>query len=121
MQTKGVGVQNRTGPEAGIQAGLPEDFIRHPVSDSREKILEEQERLERSPAPFLENLLQAAGGKIPGKKIRWQGRPPRGRLWGSVKANSSKKAGVLKNQGVAGGVEDKVIVLGGKMGSGLGG
>ena len=89
----------------------PKNFVRHPVSDSSEPILEQQNGLDRRPRVPIEERVQKLAIKLVGRDVG-SSRPPPGRLGPAVmKSHSSKKTRIAEDEGLLRLLQDEVIVF----------
>ena len=105
----------RTRAGAGIEACLPENFIRHPVADAGKKFLQQKQGLQGGVTTPAAHSRKAAEGEVPGQNPRGKGAPPRGRLRRAGEANPTEESRILKHQSSSAGVEDQVVVFPGRM------
>jgi len=109
------GPVDRTRAGAGIEACLPENFIRHPVADAGKKFLQQKQGLQGGVTTPAAHSRKAAEGEVPGQNPRGKGAPPRGRLRRAGEANPTEESRILKHQSSSAGVEDQVVVFPGRM------
>lgn len=99
---------------------MPEDFVCHPVADAGEELLHEEEGFEGGAGAPSTNFAEIGcgefGGVDGGRELGPPGRGPRG----EGKADAAKKPRIAKDEGVAGGAKNEMIVGARLMGRGGG-
>jgi hypothetical protein len=88
------------------ELGLPKNFVGHPVADAGEKLLHEEEGFERGPGAAGADRLKFLLTEFRRVERRGEVGPPRGGLRGEGEADPAEKAGILKNERVAGGAQN---------------
>ena len=85
---------------------MPKNFVGHPIADAGEKLLHEEEGFERCPSAAGADLLEFLLAEFGRVERRGEVGPPRGGLRGEGEADPAEKAGILKNERVAGGAQN---------------
>ena len=85
---------------------MPKNFVSHPVADTGEKLLHEEEGFERGPRAAGADRLKFLLTEFGRVERRGEVGPPRGGLRGEGEADPAEEAGILKNKRVAGGAQN---------------
>ena len=91
----------------------PKNFIYHPVANSREKFLHQQDCLDECSLSPLQNIPDQFKGKGIGMNLGWQVVPPFGGVLSLMVKNSTKLAGVAKDEAPIRLSQYEGVVLGG--------
>lgn len=102
-----------TGWGSGMNAGLPEDLIRHPVANSREFGLIQEKGLEGLPRVALQNPVQIALVKGGVLGLRGEIGPPVRRRIPLMKEDFPEHARIRQDQGARFHDQDQMLVPGG--------
>jgi hypothetical protein len=95
----------------GRDLGAPKNFVRHPVPDSSEPTLKQQDSLDWRPRVAIEERVQKPAIKLVGRDVGSSRAPPR-RLGPAVmKSHSSKKTRIAENKNLSRLSQDEVIVF----------
>ena len=89
----------------------PKNFVRHPVSDSNEAALEQQNSFDRRACVPVEERVQKTAIELVGRNVRSTRAPPRWLGLAMMKSHAPKKPRVGENQGLQPLLQDKVIVF----------
>jgi hypothetical protein len=95
-----------------MKAGLPENFVGHPIANPRKTSLQKQHGLDRSGAMAAEECFHDGKGKLPGEQGRRQTPPPRRRGAPAVKKHAAELARIAENKTSFGEAQDQVVVPG---------
>ncbi len=108
------------GSGARMNLGLPEDFVRHPIADSRKTILQQQHRFDRCAAMLLQKGFESIKCKARRGYAGWQLRPPDWLLKPVMKQDATEEARVAENERIRFLSKHNVIVFERSVGSVLG-
>jgi hypothetical protein len=103
-------LQFARGP-AGMNFGLPENFVRHPVADARKAALHEEDGLDRRAAMTRQKLLQRRAGELPGEDLGGTVEPPRRLSFPAMKQDPAELARVAQDQAVPALPQNQMIVF----------
>ena len=99
-----------------IDSRSPKYLIRHPVADSRETVLHEQDGFDRCFRVSIQELIDEPPVKFRGADLGNVTPPPSGLILPLVKADATKLSGIGKDQRAYVLVQNEVIVLSGTKG-----
>lgn len=95
----------------GMDFGLPENFVRHPISDAWKAALQQQHRLDRGPAMTRQELFHPRARELPGEDLGRPVAPPGWLRFSAVKQDPPELTGVAEDQAVTALLQHQVIVF----------